>query len=188
MIVIYFLVNTGNYGYLFWLPSALEKAGIANHLLAGILFAVPYMITGVGMTLNSRHSDKTRERRHHVSFALAFAGICMLGSVATREYAPILSFAFICLVGAGSYGQHGPFWAIPSETLSRKVTGSAIGLINALGNLGGYFGPLLVGTLNKRTGGFVLAFGLLAAGYLVGAILPFFLRASKQAAPENGVA
>lgn len=91
LIVIYFLVNTGNYGYLFWLPSALENAGIANHLLAGVLFAVPYLITGVGMTLISRHSDRTRERRHHVSFALAFAGICMLGSVLVREAAPILS-------------------------------------------------------------------------------------------------
>ena len=60
-------------------------------------------------------------------------------------HSPTLGFVAISLVGAGSYGMLGPFWAIPTETLPRSVSGPAMGLINALGNLGGYFGPLAVG-------------------------------------------
>jgi MFS transporter, ACS family, tartrate transporter len=47
--------------------------------------------------------------------------------------------------------------------------------VNALGNLGGYFGPLLVGYMNKRTGSLVDAFGLLSLSLLVGTGLALFL-------------
>ena len=59
--------------------------------------------------------------------------------------------------------------------MSAAVSGSAMGLINALGNLGGYFGPLAVGYLNGRTGNFVVAFGVLGAGLLLGGIIAALL-------------
>ncbi len=176
MVVIYFLENTGNYGYLFWLPTALEHARQLGSQRVGLLFAIPYALTAVGMVVISRHSDRYRERRHHVAFALAWGGVFLLGAVASGRRAPLLSFILIALVGFGSYGGLGPFWAIPTETLPPEAAGSAMGLINALGNLGGYFGPLLVGYLNGRTGNFVYAFTLLGASYLAGAALALLLR------------
>jgi nitrate/nitrite transporter NarK len=50
-----------------------------------------------------------------------------------------------------------------------------MGLVNAIGNLGGYFGPLVVGYLNQRTGNFLSAFGLLSLGLLVSSVLTFLL-------------
>ncbi len=175
MVGVYFLLNVGNYGYLFWLPSALENAKKMSNLLVGILFAVPYVVTGVGMVLISRDSDKRRERRGHVAFGLAWAGVLMLVSILLLARTPGLAFLAISLVGAGSYGVLGSFWAIPTETLPRSSSGSAMGLVNALGNLGGYFGPLAVGFLNHRTGNFLHAFGLLSLGYLVAAGLTLLL-------------
>jgi MFS family permease len=176
MVAIYFLLNCGNYGYLFWLPSALENAKKMSHLLVGILFSIPYVVTAVGMALLSRHSDRKRERKGHVAFALAWGGSFLLASVLSNRSAPLLSFLLISLVGAGSYGALGPFWAIPTETLPRSVAGSAMGLVNALGNLGGYFGPLVVGYLNQRTGNFLYAFGLLSVGFLASSGLSLLLR------------
>ena len=175
MVGIYFLDNSGNYGYLFWLPSALENARKMSHVQVGFLFAVPYIVTAVGMVLISRHSDRTRERRRHVAFALGWGGILLLSSILTSNHAPALSFSLIALVGAGTYGVLGPFWAIPTETLPSSVAASAMGLINALGNLGGYFGPLAVGYLNQRTGNFLLAFGALSAGFLTASALSLLL-------------
>jgi MFS family permease len=184
LVGIYFLVNSGNYGYLFWLPSALENAKKLSNLQVGMLFAIPYIITAIGMVLNSQHSDRTRERRGHVAFALAWGGVFLLASVFSSNHAAALSFVFISLVGAGSYGVLGPFWAIPTETLPRAVSASAMGLVNALGNLGGYFGPLVVGYLNQRTGNFIYAFGLLSVGWLVGAALTFLLHKRVVAKSE----
>jgi sugar phosphate permease len=180
LVIIYFLTNCGNYGYLFWLPSALEQAKKLSNVQTGVLFALPYIITGLGMVLISNHSDKRRERRGHVAFALAWGGVFLLATVIFSGHAPLLAFAFVCLVGAGSYGGHGPFWAIPTETLPRSVAGSAMGLINALGNLGGYFGPLIVGYFNQRTGNFLYGFGLLGSGYLAAAALTSLVHGSTR--------
>jgi len=180
LIVIYFLMNTGNYGYQSWLPSAIMSgAKNLSKFEVGALYAVPYLITMVGMILNSQHSDRRRERRGHLAFALGWGGAMMMGGVLLSSISPPLSFALIVLVGAGAYGGHGPFWAIPTETLPRRVAGSAMGLINAIGNLGGYFGPYIAGYLNKRTGSFVYSFGALALALLAGSALAMLLRPTQ---------
>jgi MFS family permease len=170
MIVVYLMQNTGNYGYLFWLPSAITSAKKVSSLLVGFLFTVPYFVSAIAMVLISRHSDKKHERRGHVAFGLMWSSTCMLAGLILTVYAPKLSFMAISLVVAGAYGTLGPFWAIPTETLPRSISGSAIGLINALGNLGGYFGPLIVGYMYNRTGDFRYAFAALFLAYITGAI------------------
>jgi sugar phosphate permease len=169
MVGVYLMQNFGNYGYLFWLPSALENARKMSNQMVGILTAVPYILTAMGMILFSRHSDKHRERRGHVAFGMAWGGVCMMACILLTGHSSILGFGAISLVGVGSYGMLGPFWAIPTETLPRSVSGSAMGLVNALGNLGGYFGPLAVGFVFHRTGDFRYAFALLSLAMLTGA-------------------
>ena len=175
MCVVYILSTSGNYGYLFWLPTAMEKARQLSHLTVGILFTVPYVLTGVGMVLVSKHSDRRCERRLHVAVPLVWSGLALMTGVILSRYSAGASFAFISVVGAGSYGMLGPFWAIPTETLPRQVAGSAMGLVNAIGNLGGYFGPLVVGYISKRTGNLVYAFGVLGLSLLAGSVLALFL-------------
>ena len=183
LIFIYFLMNSANYGYQAWLPSAIE-ANTKNlpKFVVGVLYAVPYLITMVGMVLFSRHSDRHRERRGHLGFAIALGGVLIVAAVITQHYSDIAAFVLLALVGAGSYGGHGPFWAIPTETLPRKAAGSAMGLINALGNLGGWAGPYIVGWMNKQTGNFIYGFGLLGAALILGGIISAkFLPPSKPA-------
>jgi sugar phosphate permease len=175
MVIVYFFLNAGNYGYLFWLPTALNSVRQTTSFWNGVLFAIPYIATGIGMVVVSRRSDRYRERRRHVAGALACGGVLLLVGVSLSKASPLLSFACLCLAEGGSYGALGPFWAIPTETMPSRVAGSAMGLINALGNLGGYFGPLVVGYLNQRTGNFVLAFGVLGAGLLAGGIVAVLL-------------
>jgi sugar phosphate permease len=178
---VYFLLTTGDYGYLFWLPSAIHKARKVGNLEVGLLFTIPYLITAVGMILMSRHSDKTHERRGHVAFGLGWGGVFMLSGILLTSLSPLLSFLLIAFAMAGPYGSLGPFWAIPTETLPEHVAGSAMGLVNALGNLGGYFGPLLVGYVNERTGTFFYPFALLSLALLFGAALALLLPRQKLA-------
>jgi sugar phosphate permease len=181
MAIVYFLICSGGYGYLFWLPSALKSVSKASDLRVAFLFMAPYLLTGVGMVLNSRHSDRTRERRLHVAAPLAMAGVFFLAAVFASKQ-PLVSFIFLCLVGPGIYGELGPFWAIPGEVFPRAVAGSAIGLINAIGGLGGYFGPLVVGYLNQRTGNFLYAFGVLGVALLMSSALTLLFRSAPALA------
>jgi MFS transporter, ACS family, tartrate transporter len=70
----------------------------------------------------------------------------------------------------------GAFWAIPTETLSPKIVGSVMGFVNAIGNLGAYFAPLIVGYLNKKTGTFLAGFTYLGAITLVAAGLAALMK------------
>ena len=186
LVCIYLLQTSGTYGYLFWLPTALGTVKSLSSVAVGVLFMVPYAITAVGMVLNARHSDRKRERRGHVAFAEAWGGIFLLAAVLTAAHSSVLSFGLICLAGAGPYAALGPFWAIPTETLPRSVAAPAMGLINAIGNLGGYFGPLAVGFLNKTTGSFVYGFGALSLGLLVASGLAFLLHTPESAPLGRG--
>ena len=171
LIAIYFLINCGGYGFLFWLPSAIARAGEFSSLAIGLLYSVPYVLAGLFMVLNSRHSDRAGERRGHIALPLAVAGVCLSAGVSLSGRAPLLGFALICLAGAGPYAAIAPFWALPAESLPESAVGPAIGLVNALGNLGGYIGPVVVGALTKRLGDFRYAFDVLSAGLLVAAAL-----------------
>jgi nitrate/nitrite transporter NarK len=76
-----------------------------------------------------------------------------------------ITVGLFCLVGAGYYAFHPCFWAVPSAFLSESAAAASIGLINSVGNLGGFFGPMMMGYLVNRTQSFRA--GLL---YLVGSL------------------
>ncbi len=107
---------------------------------------------------------------------MLFGGTCILLAVATIPHSLVLAFAFIALSGVGAYGPMGAFWAIPTETLSPRIVGSVMGFVNAIGNLGAYFAPLIVGFLNKRTGSFLSGFTCLGVITLVAAGLATLLK------------
>lgn len=180
LVAVYFLLNCGAYGFLFWLPSAIGSARQLSGERVGLLFALPFVVAAIAMVLNARHSDRRRERPAHAAAALAVGGVSLAAAVLASGHSSLLSFAFLCLVGAGPWAALGPFWAIPAETLPPSVVGSAIGLVNGFGNLGGYAGPLLVGYLNKQTGNFLYAFGLLSVGLIAAAALSLALRDSRS--------
>jgi MFS family permease len=172
---IYFCFVSGQMGLLFWLPSATENFKKLSSLRTGIFFTFPFIVGAIALLIVARHSDATRERRKHAASAMLLGGLFILLAVAVIAYSPPLAFGFIILSGVGAYGPMAPFWAIPTETLPAKTVGSIMGLVNAIGNLGAYFAPLIVGYLNKMTGNFVSGFAYLGAITVVGGALCFFL-------------
>ena len=181
LISIYFIRMSAELGFLFWLPSVLGKAKNLSHVGIGGFTAIPFMVAIIAMLLISWHSDRAGERRHHASAAFALGGVFLLAGVLTSQRWPVLAFVFVCLATIGTYGAIGPFWAIPTETLPRNVAAAAMGIITALGSLGGFFGPLAVGYLNKQTGNFLSGFGLLGVGLLTASLLCLLIRPARPA-------
>jgi MFS family permease len=175
---VYFCFVSGQMGLLFWLPSAMEKFRKLSSLSTGILYTIPFMVAATSLLLISRHSDKVHERRFHAAGAMLFGGSCILLAVVTISHSLLIAFAFIALSGVGAYGPMGAFWAIPTETLSPRIVGSVMGFVNAIGNLGAYFAPLIVGYLNKKTGSFLAGFTYLGAITLVAAGLAALIKTS----------
>ena len=127
------------------------------------------------MILNARHSDKTHERRGHVAFAYGLSGASLIISVLLKDYSFWLSYFFLCFAIPGPFAGLAPFWAIPAETMPRAVLGGVMGLVNAVGNLGGFLGQYVVGWLKTQTGGMTVPFGVLGIALLAAASLCFLL-------------
>lgn len=169
------LMLSGQLGYLFWLPSALEKAKTTSHFVSGLLYTVPFLVGAAALVYFSARSDKKHERRSHVAMPMIIGGLALFGGVLAFESSPVLAYILVCVASIGAFAPLGPFWAIPTEMFSRKMAGSIVGLVNGVGNLGGFVGPLLVGYLNKITGNFSAGFAMLGAFMLAGAALSYGL-------------
>lgn len=179
LMAVYFCFTGGQFGMLFWLPSAMEKLKALNSLTAGLLYVLPFLFGAICLVLISSHSDKVQERRFHVSGAMLVGGGSLLLAVATMSHSLLLSFTFIVLSGVSAFGPMGCFWAIPTEIFPRSFSGSVMGMVNAVGNLGGFFSPLIVGYLHRRTGTFAAGFIFLGSLTVTGSALALFLKAGS---------
>jgi MFS family permease len=180
MLAICFLYNCASYGCNTFLTEGLkDRSHNFTGLQTGMLFAVPYAVTAVVMVLISRHSDKACERRGHAAFVYAMSGVSLIVSILLKEHSFWLSYAFLCLAVPGPFAGLAPFFSIIIETMPRAAVGAVIGLVNALGNVGGYLGPTIVGELKTQTHGITIPFSILGSGLLVASALCFLLPKSK---------
>jgi ACS family tartrate transporter-like MFS transporter len=79
----------------------------------------------------------------------------------------VLIIAGMSLGMLGAQATNGPFWAMATSRLSGRAAAASIALINSIGNLGGYFGPYIIGL--ARSGNGYFRGGLLAVGATLGA-------------------
>jgi len=189
--LLYFLVNVGGYGYEFWLPSIVKGilpaivADPANRsdLLVGMINMVPYLVAGVAMILVGRNSDRTGERRLHVAVAAACAALGFAGAALFHN--PWLALGSLVLALAGQKSTLGPFWALGTAALSGTAAAGGIALINSVGNLGGYFGPKLVGMIKDRTGSETAAMLWLGGALLMMGMIALTLPVIRRPLPPR---
>jgi nitrate/nitrite transporter NarK len=84
-----------------------------------------------------------------------------------------------------------PFWASSSRAVPVALAGGAMGLINALGNLGGFAGPYVGGWLQDASGGSFLSTAVvLAVALVLSGLVMMTLRrqADKPPVPEPAAA
>ena len=160
----YFCATTGGYGISFWLPSILKRLSGQSDIRVSLFAALPYLAGFVMQQLNGWHSDRTCERRWHAAVPIFLCGLILLLAVIFGTNMGV-SVTLFTLVGASYFAFHPCFWAVPTAFLTESAAAAAIGLINSLGNLGGFVGPLMMGYLVNRTHSFTA--GLL---YLVGSL------------------
>jgi sugar phosphate permease len=151
LIAINFCYQAGIYGYTMWLPSLLKNLTHAGMDKVGLLAMLPYVAMIAGMFATSYLSDATGKRRAFVLLPLACFAACLALSVLTRS-TMLMSFGFLIACGFFLQAAAGVFWAILPKLCSAETAGSARGLVNALGNLGGFAGPYAVGVLTQHVG------------------------------------
>ena len=85
-------------------------------------------------------------------------------------------FQFFALYAACVHAYQPCFWALPTITLGESAAAASIGMINALGNLGGFVGPLVMGYWVTKTGSFTAGLAWLLVNLVGAGILILLLR------------
>jgi len=165
----YFGADLGLYGVVFWIPQIFAAAGIPANAI-GLAVALPYAVAALGMIAWSRHSDRSRERTRHIALAslVGFLGLALSAALHTSALLAILSFT---LGITGTLAMLPIFWTLPSAILRGAAAAAGLALINAIGNLGGFAGPYLVGWIRQATGSFAWGLIVVAAGVLLTGVI-----------------
>jgi ACS family tartrate transporter-like MFS transporter len=155
------------YGLNLWQPQMVKALGYSN-IETGFIVALPYLLAMGAMVALGWSSDRTGERAGHVAFG-AFAGAAgMLGAVWFTSHALIL--ASLCVAASGIYAALAVFWTLPSSLLRGTAAAAGLALLNSFSNLGGFFGPTVMGWAKQQTGNYTLGMELLAAMLVLGGV------------------
>lgn len=182
LVILNFFYQTGDYGYTLWLPTILKGLTGGNMASVGFLAVLPFVATLAGIYVISLFSDRSGKRRLWVRFSLYCFAAALIASVVLREH---VVAAYIALVICGFFlkAATSPFWSMPGRIAAPEVAGSARGVINGLGNLGGFCGPYLVGVMIYLYGQNV-AVCALAGSLLIAGTMTFLLPKKCDLAAE----
>ncbi len=178
LMFIYFLAMLGSYGITLWTPTIIKTLSHGSSSSAAWLTTVPYLFMVLGMLLWGYTSDKFKERRIHTFGIMMLSGVALLISgIFGYVYNDFLiSYIVLFFAYMGTFSVMVTFWAIPNEFLSGSAAAVAIGLINAVGNLGGFFGPYIAGYLKDTFGSYFSSMVFLSVAFIIGALLVLFVR------------
>ncbi len=150
------LGNIGMYGWLQWLPSYFKQV----HKLDGMAYmfasAVPWIAGSVGCMLGGFISDTyfRGKRKWLIVLCQTLGGINLLAFV-FMDVGNNLPLAMVFQGGAGFFAfmAVGAIWSLPVNLLPAQLMGTASGLINMGGQIGGVLSGIVIGTYIKLNGG-----------------------------------
>jgi ACS family tartrate transporter-like MFS transporter len=164
----YFGIVASSLGMLLFLPQIIKQLGLTN-MQVGWVTMIPYLCGAVAMLVWGWVSDRMAERRWNLFWAcmVAAAGLTITAQTVGTAWALVgMSIAAI-----GFYGSKGSFWAMPPMILTGTAAASGIAWINSVGNLGGFFGPSVVGWAKDYSGSFAGGLYALAGFALLSAVV-----------------
>jgi ACS family tartrate transporter-like MFS transporter len=179
----YFGIVGASLGMLLFLPQIVKQLGLSN-MQVGWVSMIPYLCGAAAMIVWGWYSDRTGERRWNLFWACIAATIGLI--IAGETVGTVWALVGMSIAAIGFYGSKGPFWTMPSMILTGTAAASGIAWINAIGNLGGFFGPSAVGWAKEYTGSFSGGLYALAGFSLMSAIVSaLWLRIPNPAARDE---
>lgn len=168
-----------NHGLISWLPTLLEEAGFSL-ASAGTWVAVS-TICGLLTTIAIPRLAKIGTLRRILVILLMITtaglflmvllnlnGLIVLCIITTMARAPLLPLTMLLLMN--------------DPNLSSKHIGTSAGLLFSAGEIGGFFGPAIIGVVREQTGSLVAAlFGLV----ILSAIMIFVVKRVAEDAPNR---
>lgn len=173
----YFLWISGFWGFGFWLPTVLKSVSKLGNSSVSFLIIVPMCIAAFFFVMNGKLAEKSGNLKPYIAIPMFIGAFGMIAGTMTSS--PVLSFIFTCITCVGVYVGMGVWWSVPTTFLSGPAAAAATGLINSVGNIGGWCGPYLVGFSKTKTGSYQTAYIILAIAMVLSGLLMLTLKDKK---------
>jgi ACS family tartrate transporter-like MFS transporter len=180
-----FLIVLASYGYIFWLPATIQKASGLSTITSTLLSSLPFCAAALMVPVAGISADRSGKHKLHASVPLVLTAVFFLA--ATRHHQTFaVTATWLILTGSLLWAWTPSFWALPTLILGESAAAASLGLINSIGNLGGFVGPALVGSLLNRGYAYSAIAWLLAGAFAVAAFLICFAKTEvPQCAPQT---
>jgi ACS family tartrate transporter-like MFS transporter len=179
LIAVYILIVSGNQALIFFFPSITNQMTSMSISARTAVTILPYLCSMAGILLNGFSAHRRHEQRWHTAAPMLIAG-CGLGLAVLFGDHIALAIAFFSLAGAASQAYLPAFWTLPTAFFGSSAAAASIGLINCLGNLGGFIGPFMFGYLKTATGHFNAGLWFLVACTLSAGLLATAIRSPAE--------
>ena len=163
------------YAVNFWMPTIISEMGIrpGEYLKVGLISMIPWGVGGFAMVAMATRSDRTKERRWHTVISILVAAVGLVALGVTPVNSP-LAIVVLTILTAGSLSFCCLFWNLPTSLLRGTAAATGIAMIVSITNLGGHFGPELVGRIRSSSYDNQLAFYVLALFAVLSATLTLY--------------
>jgi MFS family permease len=173
--LLWFCLLSGAYGIMFWLPQMVHQLTGLSAFAIGLVNALPWIGSALGIYFNAAHSDRTGERFWHIALPAALAGLALLGASQAGAGVPGLMLLFVAGLGLGA--AQGAFWALPTALFVPATFAVGVVAINILGTSGGIIFPPIIGWAREATGNFLAPTLMMVVILFAAAAITLFVRA-----------
>ena len=178
----FFIVTTA-YGFSFFLPQIVRRLSGGSDVVVGLLTAIPFAAAAIAMVTVAAHSDRAGERRRHLATSAVVAAVALCAS--TFSGSPGLTLFALSIAAMGIYSFTPVFWSMPTAFLRGDAAAAGIALINATGNLGGFFGPYVMGWYQDLSGDFLNGLRVMSLAAVASAVLIVTSKTAAVHAPAK---
>ncbi|MFL9941676.1 MFS transporter [Paraburkholderia graminis] len=158
----------GFYGAGFWLPQIIKTFNVTT-LQVGLLSALPNLLGAIAMLIWARRGRHRMMRLSDVIYPLLLASVAFVVAAMNLDK-PVIAMTGFCVAMIGLYACMPAYWTLPTMFYSGTAAAAALAFVNAVSNLGGFFGPAIIGWLTQTTGSYKMAIGTMGGFVLIGAV------------------
>lgn len=178
----------GFYGAGFWLPQIIKTFHVTTTQV-GLLAALPNLLGAIAMLAWTRRCKRRPMRLTDVILPQLLACIAFVVASLTLDQ-PVFAMTAFCVAMIGLYASMPAYWTLPTLFFSGTAAAATLAFVNAVSNLGGFFGPAIIGWLTQTTGSYQAAIATLGGFVFVGAVSlqllsPAYRRRHNGAANES---
>lgn len=164
--IIYFCLQIAVYGTTFYLPQ--QVAGLLGKKVGwevGLVSAIPWAVGLFACYYVGKFATTIKRRRDWGTLFYIITGVAILVSAWAGMNGQSLLGIVAITVAVGAFLSAGPItWAFPTSFLAGAAAATGIGLINSLGNLGGFVAPIMRTEINEAVPTDSGAWGVVSLG------------------------